>query len=69
MDEIHKDEAMKTNYELIRSIKGIGMVNALMTIAYTENFVGFTNPRSYAVYVGVVPLIIVQVQVSKDEKR
>ena len=55
MDEIHKDEAMKTNYELIRSIKGIGMVNALMTIAYTENFVGFTNPRSYAVYVGVVP--------------
>ena len=31
------------------------MVNALMTIAYTENFIGFTNPRSYAVYVGVVP--------------
>jgi transposase len=26
-----------------------------MTIAYTENFVSFTNPRSYAVYVGVIP--------------
>ena len=26
-----------------------------MTIAYTENFTSFSNPRSYAVYVGVVP--------------
>ena len=25
-----------------------------MTIAYTENFISFSNPRSYAVYVGVV---------------
>jgi transposase len=49
------NEALKTNYELLTSIKGIGMVNALMTIAYTENFVCFSNPRSYAVYVGVVP--------------
>ena len=55
LDEIHQNEAIKTNYELLRSIRGIGMVNALMTIAYTENFIGFTNPRSYAVYVGVVP--------------
>lgn len=52
---IENDAALKTNYELLRSIRGIGMVNALMTIAYTENFVSFNNPRSYAVYVGVVP--------------
>ena len=26
-----------------------------MTLAYTENFISFTNPRPYAVYVGVVP--------------
>ena len=26
-----------------------------MTIVYTENFSSFNNPRSYAVYVGVVP--------------
>lgn len=49
------DEKMHTNYRLLTSIKGIGKVNALMTIAYTENFVSFTNPRSYAVYVGVIP--------------
>lgn len=26
-----------------------------MTIAYTENFTSFTDPRKYAVYVGVIP--------------
>jgi transposase len=46
---------IKTNYELLTSIRGIGMVNALMTIGYTENFECFDNARSYAVYVGVVP--------------
>lgn len=49
------DEKMHINYTLLTSIKGIGKINALMTIAYTENFVSFTNPRSYAVYVGVIP--------------
>ena len=49
------DEALMTNYALITSIKGIGKVNAWMTIAYTENFTSFLNARSYAVYVGVIP--------------
>lgn len=49
------DEQMYVNFTLITSIKGIGKVNGLMTIAYTENFTSFTNPRSYAVYVGVIP--------------
>ena len=55
MQLIEQDEQMKINYTLITSIKGIGKVNGLMTIAYTENFTSFNNPRSYAVYVGVVP--------------
>lgn len=55
MKIIAHDEQMKLNYTLITSIKGIGKVNGLMTIAYTENFTSFSNPRSYAVYVGVVP--------------
>lgn len=55
MNLINKDEKMKLNYKIITSIKGIGMVNALMTIAYTENFISFDNPRKYAVYAGVVP--------------
>lgn len=55
MKIIAADELMKMNFTLITSIKGIGKVNALMTIAYTENFTSFSNPRSYAVYVGGVP--------------
>ena len=52
---VKEDESMFRNYTIIKSIKGIGPINALMTIAYTENFTSFTNPRTYAVYVGVVP--------------
>ena len=55
MEIVASDVNLNRNYKLITSIKGIGKVNALMTIAYTENFTSFSNPRSYAVYVGVVP--------------
>lgn len=55
MSIIIQDEELHLNFTLITSIKGIGKVNGLMTIAYTENFTSFSNPRSYAVYVGVVP--------------
>lgn len=52
---IESDKALKLNYELVTSVKGIGKVNGWMTIAYTENFTSFPDARSYAVYVGVVP--------------
>jgi transposase len=46
---------MLLNYRIITSIKGIGKINAWMTIAYTENFTSFPDARTYAVYVGVLP--------------
>lgn len=49
------NEDFKINYYLLLSIKGIGKVNAWMTIAYTENFTSFPDARTYAVYVGVIP--------------
>lgn len=52
---IQEDKQLQLNYDILTSLKGIGPVNALMTIAYTENFTSFTNARTYAVYVGVVP--------------
>jgi len=52
---IAANSAMLFNYRILRSIKGIGPINAWMTIAYTENFVSFTDARKYAVFVGVVP--------------
>ena len=55
MELITEDASMLNNYIIITSIKGIGPVNASMTIAYTENFTSFSNPRTYAVYAGVIP--------------
>ena len=55
MEIVIKNEEMHLNFTLITSIKGNGKVYGLMTIAYTENFTSFSNPRSYAVYVGVIP--------------
>lgn len=52
---IKTDEDMLLNYRIITSIKGIGKINAWMTIAYTENFTSFPDARTYAVYVGVLP--------------
>jgi len=55
LELIRADEAMLLNYRILTSIKGIGPVNAWMTLAYTENFTLFTDARKYAVYVGVIP--------------
>lgn len=52
---IQTDQKLLSNYNILTSIKGIGAVNALMTLVYTENFTCFKNARRYAVYVGVVP--------------
>jgi len=52
---VQTDQKILMNYHIISSIKGIGKINALMTIVYTENFTCFDSARSYAVYVGVVP--------------
>jgi transposase len=52
---IQRDEAMNRNYALLTSITGIGLVNAINTMIYTNNFDGFDNARQYACFVGVAP--------------
>ena len=52
---LNEIEEIKTNYERITSIKGIGMINALTILIYTENFTRFTDCCKFACYVGVVP--------------
>jgi transposase len=66
---ISKNPDMSNNYALLTSIKGIGMVNALMVIAYTENFESFENARSYAVYAGVIPFDYSSGKSLKGRKR
>ncbi len=52
---IKEDAAIKRNYDLLCSIKGIGLVVAAETIVLTENFTSITNPRRYACYIGIAP--------------
>jgi transposase len=52
---IQTDEALNRNYELLTSITGVGLVNAINTIIYTGNFEAFDNARQYACFVGVAP--------------
>lgn len=47
--------ALIRNYQLVRSIMGIGLINAISTIVYTNNFKWFDTPRQYACYIGVAP--------------
>lgn len=50
-----KSPEIKRSYDLISSVKGIGLINALNTIVYTNNFKSFDSPRKYACYIGVAP--------------
>jgi transposase len=52
---IESDPVLSRNYELLCSIKGIGLVVAVETIILTENFTSITNPRKYACYIGIAP--------------
>lgn len=46
---------VKHNFDLVSSVKGIGLINAINTIVYTNNFKAFDTPRRYASYIGVAP--------------
>jgi transposase len=52
---IYSDPDVKRNYDLVSSVKGIGLINAINTIVYTNNFKAFETPRRYACYIGVAP--------------
>ena len=55
-EEVNADEAIRENYGLLTSIKGIGLVNAVLTIIATGNFTRFQNARQYAKFVCVSPM-------------
>ncbi|MDR0697604.1 MAG: transposase, partial [Tannerella sp.] len=52
---IASDESVRKNFDLLTSIVGIGIVNAVTTIVHTENFASFDNARQYVCYVSVAP--------------
>ena len=42
--------SLYTNYSLLRSIKGIGIINAIVLLCVTDNFQRCSNPRKFACY-------------------
>ena len=52
---ITANSSLYTNYILLRSIKGIGIINAIVLLCVTDNFQRFDNPRKFACYCGVAP--------------
>jgi len=52
---LKQDISLKTNYKLVSSVVGIGLVNAALILIATANFTLFENPRKFGCYCGVVP--------------
>lgn len=52
---VTSDEEVYLTYTRLLTIPGIGPVNAINTIANTQNFTAFETARQYAKYVGVAP--------------
>lgn len=52
---VEQNPAIKNNYQLLQSIKGVGKVLALTTIIKTGNFTRFSNARKFACFCGTAP--------------
>ncbi len=52
---IKEDKDLKENYDLIRSVPGIGPATAGALLSYTNNFTRFDNAKQLGCYCGVVP--------------
>ncbi|MFL1013706.1 IS110 family RNA-guided transposase [Flavisericum labens] len=52
---ISGDESMNTNYELLSSLKGVGLVVACQLIYHTGNFTRFDSWRAFSSYCGTAP--------------
>lgn len=52
---IKSNKTLKNNYDLITSVKGIGLVVAAFMLVYTQNFEAFDDPRKFNCYTGIAP--------------
>ncbi len=52
---VKKNKEMLNNYELLKTIKGVGSITALFMIAYTANFTRFKDARKFSSYCGIAP--------------
>lgn len=52
---IKKSEKLKKLFNLVTSVKGIGLINGIIFIIQTKGFTTFDDPRKYAAHAGVAP--------------
>lgn len=52
---IREDPELKKLFDLVTSVKGIGLVVGIMFIVYTNCFTAFENARQFAAYCGIAP--------------
>lgn len=52
---IREDQQLSRQYQLIKSVKGIGPQTAAMMIVLTKGFTSFQNWRKFASYAGIAP--------------
>lgn len=55
LEAIESDEALKENYTLVSSIKGVALINTVAILIATQNFTRFENSRQFACYAGLAP--------------
>ncbi len=55
LEIVKSDAALEKTYNLITSVVGVGLITAIDTIVYTNNFQNFETPRQYASFIGVAP--------------
>lgn len=53
---VESDPEVSKNYNLVCSVPGIGMINAVATIVATSNFTRFQNARQYAKFSCISPM-------------
>jgi transposase len=52
---VNANESIKQNFNLLKSIKGIGPITAMVLILTTQNFKRITDGRKYNSYAGLAP--------------
>lgn len=52
---INEDEFLKKTFDLVTSVKGVGLILGTTMLVYTNCFTAFTDWRKFACYCGIVP--------------
>jgi transposase len=55
MEIINKDADLKKTFDLVTSVKGVGLVLGTTMLVYTNCFTAFQDWRKFACYCGIVP--------------